>query len=316
MKVIDDIKDWDAGATAATIGFFDGVHLGHRYLLAELRRLAAMRGLPSAVITFSRHPRIVLQSDYQPKMLNSFDEKIELLAETGADYAFIMDFTSGLAALSADKFIKDILRNNLNIKMLLIGYDHRFGYKRAEGFEKYAEYGSECGIEVVSASSFSNAGAAVSSSAVRRYIEAGNVAMAARLLGYDYRLKGHVVGGAKIGRSIGFPTANIAVDEAFKVIPLHGSYAVWVVIDGRYMKGMLYVGSRPTVDDGVPSIEVNIFDFSDDIYGKEVMVEFVEFVRSDEKFASLEELAVQMMKDKSAVDKILDEKSRYIKYKY
>ncbi|MDR2916816.1 MAG: riboflavin biosynthesis protein RibF [Tannerella sp.] len=307
MEVIYDIKDWKEGGVVATIGFFDGVHPGHRFLLQEMRNLAKERNLPSAVITFPEHPRVVLHSDYQPKLLNSFDEKLDLLSKTGIDYIIVMNFTPELAALTAREFIMDILSCRWCVKTLLIGYDHRFGHQRAEGFEQYVIYGEECGMEVIKASSYSDKGMAVSSSTVRRLIENGDVATASHLLGYNYRLEGHVVGGYQVGRLIGFPTANIAVDEKFKVIPRSGSYAVWIVVSSKRYKGMLYIGSRPTIgyDDSL-SIEVNIFDFSENIYDESIMVEFVEFIREDVKFDSLDELKEQMEADQLCAKRIID----------
>lgn len=306
MKIINDIKDWREDAVVTTIGFFDGVHPGHRFLLREMQDLAKNRNLPSAVITFPVHPRIILQSDYQPKLINSFEEKLALLSDTGIDYVIVMDFTPELAALSAREFIMDVLAAKWHVETLLIGYDHRFGYMRTEGFEQYVIYGKECGMEIIKAFSYSEKGVAVSSSAVRRMIECGDMETASRLLGYNYHLKGHVVNGHRIGRQIGFPTANIVVDEKFKIIPKDGSYAVWIEIDGKRYKGMLYIGSRPTIENGNErSIEVNIFDFSENIYNKSITVEFVNFIREDMKFDSLNELRDQMQKDKHKVSGIL-----------
>lgn len=299
MKVVYDIKGWKEEAIVATIGFFDGVHPGHYFLIKEMLRIASDRKCPAAVITFPIHPRVVLHSDYQPKLLNSFEEKLELLSQTGVDYTIVMDFTPSLATLTAREFITDVLAKQWHVKTLLIGYDHRFGYSRSEGFEQYVVYGCACGMEVLHAVPYSDEGMTFSSSAVRKLLYAGDVAEVARILGYYYSLKGHVVNGYKVGRSIGFPTANIAVDEKFKVIPSTGSYAVWVIAGGHRYKGMLYIGSRPTLQDkGEVSIEVNIFDFSDDIYDESVVVEFVDFIRKDMKFDSLDRLEQQMQEDK------------------
>ena len=319
MAVVYNIENWREEAIVATIGFFDGVHLGHCYLLGEMQKLAKERHLPSAVVTFTAHPRKVLQSDYQPKLLNSFDEKIEQLSRTGVDYIIILDFTISLAALSAREFITSILSEKLHVSTLFIGYDHRFGYHRAEGFEQYIIYGKECGMEVVSTTSYTDKflvvnsaehqplnsdskvekEIVVSSTKIRNNIAKGDVSAASRLLGYPYRLKGHIINGYKIGRKIGFPTANIELEEKFKIHPLSGSYAVWVIIDGCRYRGMLYIGSRPTLDyDDSISIEVNIFDFSEDIYNKSVIVEFVDFIREDMKFDSLDDLRAQMCADK------------------
>ncbi|HCC52737.1 MAG TPA: riboflavin biosynthesis protein RibF [Porphyromonadaceae bacterium] len=299
MKVVYDIKEWKEQAVVATIGFFDGVHSGHYFLIKEMLRIASERKLPAAVITFPVHPRVVLHSDYQPELLNSFEEKLELLSQTGVDYTIVMDFTPSLAALTAREFIADVLSKQWHVKTLLVGYDHRFGHSRSEGFEQYVMYGRTCGMEVLNAVSYSDEGVTFSSSGVRQLLYAGNVAEAARILGYFYCLKGHVVNGYKVGRSIGFPTANIAVDEKSKIIPSAGSYAVWVVTGGQRYKGMLYIGSRPTLrDQGEMSIEVNMFDFSGDIYDEAVTVEFVDFIRKDMKFDSLDALGRQMREDK------------------
>ena len=299
MKVIYDIDRWEGDSLVATIGFFDGVHPGHRYLLQEMRKMAGERGLSSAVITFTTHPRVVLQADYQPKLLNSFDERLEQLSKAGIDYVFILDFTQSMAAISAESFITGILHEKLHIKTLLIGYDHRFGRSRSEGFEHYVVYGRECGMEIIEASPYSDGGVVVSSSVVRRLIERGEVAEAAGLLGYNYCLKGRVVAGRKVGRTIGFPTANMALDDRSKVLPASGSYAVWIYCDGERYGGMLCIGTRPTVggDDSL-SIEANMFDFSGDIYDSFITVEFVGYIRENVKFASLDDLREQMHADR------------------
>ncbi|MDR1813376.1 MAG: FAD synthetase family protein, partial [Tannerella sp.] len=184
MKVFENKKDLNITATAATVGFFDGVHCGHRFLFGELQTFARSLGLPSAVVTFTTHPRIVLHSDYQPLLLNTFEEKIDLLSDTGIDYAFVLDFTPELAQFSAEQFIKEILYNQLNIRALLIGHDHRFGHQRREGFDEYVRYGSESGMVIKKATPYSDGEQVVSSSVIRRELEAGNVATAARMLGY------------------------------------------------------------------------------------------------------------------------------------
>ncbi|MDR1097407.1 MAG: riboflavin biosynthesis protein RibF [Tannerella sp.] len=310
MKAVYDIKDWNVPAVAATVGIFDGVHRGHSFLIKELLRVASDRNLPAAVITFPVHPRTVLQPGYRPELLNSFDEKLELLSQTGVDYTVVMDFTPSLAALTAREFITDVLSGQWRVKTLLAGYDHRFGHSRSDGFEQYAACGRACGMEVLRAVPYSDRDVTVSSSRVRQLLYAGDVAGAARLLGYFYCLKGHVVNGSKVGRTLGFPTANIAVDEKFKVISSAGSYAVWVTVRGKRHKGMLYIGSRPTFqDNGNLCIEVNIFDFSGDLYDEPVTVEFVDFIREDMKFDSPGALKEQMQEDKIktqlAIDKII-----------
>jgi riboflavin kinase/FMN adenylyltransferase len=303
MKIIEDIQHWERAPIAATTGFFDGVHTGHRFLLDELQTQARAHALPSAVVTFISHPRKTLRSDYSPALLNTYDEKMSLLAATGVDYAFVMDFTPQLADNTAEQFITELLHNALNVKLLLVGYDNRFGRLRSDGYDEYLRFGRSCGMEVVMAEPLRDAsGLAVSSSAVRRLLQSGNVADAAKMLGYNYRLQGIVVAGFRQGRQLGFPTANILSDK-YKAIPKNGVYAVRVIIADRQYNGMLYIGSRPTFAiAAMPvSIEVNIFDMSENLYGKMIAVEFIDFIRDDAKFDTPENLKRQMEEDKQKV---------------
>ncbi|MDR1936977.1 MAG: riboflavin biosynthesis protein RibF [Tannerellaceae bacterium] len=300
VRNIDEIRE--TGGLAATIGFFDGVHLGHRFLIREMKEAAHRRGLPSAVITFSRHPRAVLHADYQPRLLNSFEEKLEHLAGTGIDYCIVLDFTVELSQLTAEAFITSVLSRQWKVKALFIGYDHRFGRDRADGFEQYARYAAACGMEVAEASRFAENEVTVSSSEVRKQLALGRVETAAQLLSYPYQLKGHIVQGDKIGRTLGFPTANIRIDEPFKVIPRTGVYAVWVTWKGKPYKGMLYIGRRPTLPHSDHlSMEVHILDFQGDIYTNEISVSFMHYIREDIRFRSLEELKEQLKRDEALV---------------
>lgn len=306
MIVVRDTAILKDKKLIATIGFFDGVHVGHRFLIRELKQLAHTRNLPSAVITFSEHPRAVLHSDYQPKLLNSFEEKLEHLASTGIDYCIVLDFTLKLSRLSAEEFILSILAQKLHTDTLLIGYDHRFGHNREDGFEQYVTYGAICGMQVVKASRYSEGEAAVSSSEIRKQLSLCQVEEASHLLTYSYQLKGSIVSGYKIGRKLGFPTANIQMDEPFKITPGIGVYAVWVYLKGERYKGMLYIGDRPTLDNGSNiTLEVNILDFSGDIYNNEIMVVFIHYVRGDIRFNTLEELKEQLGRDRDMVDRLL-----------
>lgn len=306
MIVVRDIEILKGQALVATIGFFDGVHRGHRFLIEEMKQVARSKGLPSAVITFADHPRAVLHADYQPKLLNSFDEKIEQLETTGIDYCIVLDFTIELSRLSASGFIHTVLAKQLHVCTLLIGYDHRFGHDRTDGFEQYVIYGAECGIDVIQATAYDGGRIMVSSSEIRRLIELGHVEDAAYLLTYPYQIKGHIVSGYKVGRTLGFPTANVQSDEPFKVLPGIGVYAVYVYLKGFRYEGMLYIGSRPTLNNGTNiTMEVNIFDFSGDIYNDEITVSFIRFVRGDEKFDSLEALKEQLEVDRLTVKQLL-----------
>lgn len=308
MIIVKDTEILKGGKLAATIGFFDGVHLGHRFLIHELKEVARNRNLPSAVITFPEHPRSVLHSDYQPKLLNSFEEKLTHLASTGIDYCIVLDFTPELSKMRACEFITEILSEKLQVDTLLIGYDHRFGHNREDGFEQYKIYGAHCGMNVLKATEYTEEEAAVSSSEIRKLLTGGNIEEANRLLTYPYQLKGMIVNGYQIGRELGFPTANIRVDEPFKIIPGNGVYAVWVYLGEKRYKGMLYIGDRPTFDqDKKRSLEVHILDFCDDIYNKEITVSFIRYMRGDIKFNSLDELKAQLARDREAVDSFLSD---------
>lgn len=306
MRVIHDTQAITERGVMATIGFFDGVHLGHRFLIDEVKAAAAEQGLPAAVITFPTHPRSVLQQAYQPRLLNSFEDKLCLLATTGVDYCIVLDFTEALSQLSAEAFLQ-ILATEWKVKGLVIGYDHRFGHDRQDGFEEYVQYGKRWGIEVLKAAPFDAGHTAVSSSEIRHLLQEGQVEQAAQLLTYAYHLSGRIVSGYKVGRTLGFPTANIRPDDPQQLLPGIGVYAVWVEVAGERHKGMLYIGSRPTLDNGSQvSIEVHILHFSGDIYDDPIRVTFVHFVRGGVKFDSLEALKAQLTHDQEVVDQLLN----------
>lgn len=301
MQLIKQSDQLDKQPIVATIGFFDGVHLGHRYLIKQVTDEATDLNLRSAVITFPTHPRKVLHKDYQPALLCGFDEKIERLASTDIDYCICLDFTIEISKMSAYQFMKEILKDRFNVNTLVIGYDHRFGHNREDGFADYKRYGEELGINVVEAKELPSEDH-VSSSHIRRLLGEGNVTKAAELLSYNYTISGKIVEGFKVGRTIGFPTANIEVWETYKVIPSFGVYAVYVHVEGNRYEGMLYIGKRPTLHNGDNiSIEVNLFDFDGDLYNKELTAEFLEFMRPDVKFSDLETLKEQIRKDKENV---------------
>lgn len=302
MIIIRDTKELEGTELIATVGFFDGVHLGHRFLVNQMKELGERRHLATAVITFPQHPRKVLQQDYQPKLLNSFAEKLKHLEETGIDYCIVLDFTPELSCLSARDFIHTILARELQVKTLLVGYDHRFGHDRAEGMEQYTLYGHACGMEVIRANPYTEESLHVSSSEIRRLLDEGRVEDAAELLTYPYQIRGTIVAGFKVGRELGFPTANIQVDEPFKIIPAIGVYAVRVDIRGKRYGGMLYIGNRPTLGNGENiTLEVNIFDFSEEIYNEEITVAFLRYVRGDIRFDSVESLKRQLEEDRRRI---------------
>jgi riboflavin kinase/FMN adenylyltransferase len=300
---VDKYFQWNNGETAATIGFFDGVHSGHRFLIEQLKKIAKSKGIPAAVITFQEHPQSVLHPASKPDLLTFSDEKLNYLASTGIDICFLMDFTKELSQLDAETFIEKILHEKLNIKYLLIGYNHRFGKNREAGFEEYLKYGAAYGISVVRAEELE--GIHVSSTAIRKQLYAGNVEEANRMLSYNYALTGIVIPGNKLGREIGFPTANLQIINEEKVIPGKGIYAAWVYIGREKYLGMAYIGTRPTVvSGGEQRVEVHILDFSGDLYGQTLKLEFLAFVREDKFFGSLTELKNQMLIDKGNIMKL------------
>ena len=306
MQQIDETSDQVLRPSVATIGFFDGVHCGHRFLIEQVRAAAAEQGLASSVITFPVHPRKVMQSDFCPMLLTTCEEKVGLLADTGIDYCIMLRFTPDMAHLSARQFMT-LLKEKYRIQALIVGYDHRFGHNRSEGFDDYVRYGRQLGMEVLLAKAYSNKEIAVSSSVIRHLLLEGNVSEAADCLGYPYFLEGTVVGGYRVGRTIGYPTANLHVDNPDKLVPADGVYAVYVFVGGQKYGGMLSIGYRPTLNNGTDrSIEVNIFHFNADIYNQPMRVSFVRRTRSELKFDTVEALIGQLHKDAAEVTAILN----------
>jgi riboflavin kinase/FMN adenylyltransferase len=294
-------------ACAATIGFFDGVHKGHRFLIDQVKEIAASKNIQSAIITFPIHPRKVIDAGYCPEMLTTCDEKTDLLAETETDYCILLSFSTEIACLSARQFMADILCKQYNVQALVIGYDHRFGHNRSENFDDYFRYGNELGIEVFPAHAYTceNTGN-ISSSLIRSCLYKGEVDKAAVYLGYNYFLTGTVVNGHQVGRHIGFPTANIYVEDSDKLIPAEGVYAVRVSINEKSYAGMLNIGQRPTLNNGTHrSIEVHILHFNSDIYHCSIRISFVQYIRPEKKFNNVEQLTTQLHKDAALVESLL-----------
>lgn len=287
----------------ATIGFFDGLHRGHRFLIDQVKEIACRKGLKSAVITFLAHPRKVVHTEHRPELLMGYEEKIKGLHQWGIDQCFTLDFTPELAAQSAYDFMRNVLKEQFGVKVLVIGYDHRFGHNRSEGFADYCRYGKELNIEVIEAKAYEHSkGGKVSSSAIRRLLRTGHIAEANVLLGYNYLIDGVVVDGYKIGRTLGFPTANIKLYNSDIMLPLDGVYAVQVEVNHRQYAGMLNIGHRPTIDNGGHrSIEVYILHFNDDIYSAPIRVIFAQYIRPEMKFANRSELINQMKADEQTV---------------
>lgn len=280
----------------ATIGFFDGVHLGHNYLLEQLKSEAQQRGMQSVVVTFDNHPRLFFDPNCGLKQLTLSDEKVGLLTQKGVDEVVMLQFDEQLSKLTSREFMQ-LLVEQYGVKVLLMGYDHRFGSDRSTSFDEYVEYGSQLGLEVKRCDGFSESEVMVSSSKVRRALELWDIPLANKLLGYKYFLKGRVVAGQKIGRQIGFPTANLDVDS-LKLIPSDGVYVVEVVVKENIYRGILNIGSRPTVDGDKRTIEVHIMEYEgEELYGAELELRFLNFLRHEQRFSSLDDLREQIRKD-------------------
>ena len=288
---------------AVTIGFFDGVHCGHRYLLQQLEALAKANELSAVAVTFDCHPRQVVCEDYVPSLLTTQEEKLALLSEAFSGKVVVLPFTHELSTLTAKEFMQSILREKLNTKLLLMGYNHRFGHGGGTT-EEYAKWGRETGIKVCQAEALE--GEKVSSSKIRSLISLGEMEKANMMLGYPYFLTGEVTSGKQIGRQMGFPTANLLLPEQ-KLLPACGVYAVWVVLpDGTKQGGMLCIGHRPTVEpNGDISVEVHIFDFCGNLYGKQIHIDFIGKLREERHFASIEELQQQLSLDATSTKEII-----------
>ena len=302
MKIYHSLDDFSRlDCAVVTSGTFDGVHLGHQKILSRLKEIAEKNSGETVVITFWPHPRLVLKPDDQHlKLLNTFEEKAALLKEQGIEHLLRIPFTKEFSQISSNDFIRTILVQKMGTRKLVIGYDHRFGKNREGSFDQLKLKGPQFGFEVEEIPRQDIDHVAVSSSLIREALEAGDVQAAQHLLGRPYSLSGRVIKGDKLGRMLGFPTANLDIDSHYKLVPAEGIYAVNVWLEGKRCGGMLYIGYRPTVGGKIKNIEVNIFDFSREIYGETLTIEFVSLLRSDTKFSDLETLKQQMGVDKQA----------------
>ena len=288
---------------AATVGIFDGVHAGHRFLIEELKTLAHEQQLESVVITFAEHPRKVLHNDFKPVLLDTLSEKLIQLESTGIDTCIVLDFSAEMANLSAYEFIKTVLAEKFKVRTLIVGHDHRFGHNRTDGFDEYKKYGESLGITVIQATQYFTASHAhISSSEVRVALQRGEIDIANQLLTYPYSFQGKVIDGFRLGRKIGFPTANLKPENQDKLIPGFGVYAVRVHWNEQTYKGMMNIGTRPTLENGLhTSLEVHILDFDEDIYSQTIEVEFITKIRDEQKFNGIDALISQLQKDKQTV---------------
>lgn len=299
MKIFNDLSQYSSTKkTFVTIGTFDGVHVGHQKVIKKLVKSAKKKDAISLLLTFFPHPRMVLQKDIDIKLINTIDERIQLLEKIGLDSLVIQPFTEEFSKLTALDFVRKILVNTLNISKLIIGYDHHFGKNREGNFEQLEEYGHTYDFEVNEISQKDIDNIAVSSTKIRKALEIGEIEKANNYLGYCFMLTGEVVKGNNLGEKIGFPTANLAIKETYKLIPKTGAYLVKSILNNEQVFGMMNIGYRPTISGKNQTIEIHFFNFNDNLYGREIQIEVLTFLRDEQKFESVEALQQQLKKDK------------------
>lgn len=299
LKIFHSINDFSSTKkTIITLGTFDGVHIGHKKILDKVIQNTATEEYESLVLTFFPHPRMVLQGDSDIKLLNTIDEKIKLLDKIGLDNLVIHPFDETFSRLTAEEFVKTILIDRFNIHKIIIGHDHRFGRNRTANIDDLIIYGQQYNFEVEQISVQEINEISVSSTKIRNALLDGNMTLANDYLGYNYFLTGTVVVGKQLGRTIGFPTANLEIEENYKLIPLNGVYIVESAFDQKTIFGIMNIGFNPTVSGQERSIEVHYFDFDSNLYGQKISVSIVHRLRSEQKFNSLDLLKEQLEKDK------------------
>ena len=300
MKIYQSLNEFKPSRkTIVTLGTFDGVHLGHNVILDKICNTAKQENLESVLLTFFPHPRLIVSNDSEIKMLNTMAEKAKLLKQKGIQNFIIHPFDKLFSELSPREFVAQILVKQLNIQKIIIGYDHKFGKNRAADFNDLIAFGKEFGFEVEEIPAKQVDEVAVSSTKIRNSLLEGNISLANDYLGYSYMLSGIVIKGNQLGRTIGFPTANIEVSENYKLIPKNGVYIVSAIVNNQTIFGMMNIGIKPTLGDNIPTIEVHLLDFSEDIYCQEIQVNVIERLRDEQKFESFEALKSQLEIDKT-----------------
>lgn len=299
MKIFHSIQDFKPGSkTIVTLGTFDGVHIGHKKIIERLIHNSEECNCETLLLTFFPHPRMVLQDQSEIKLLNTIDEKSLLLGKTGLHNLVIHPFDKAFSRLTAEEFVKNILVDVFNIKKIIIGHDHRFGRNRTANIDDLIVFGQLYGFEVEQISPQEVNEVTVSSTKIRNAITEGNIGLANKYLGYDYFFTGIVVQGKQLGRTIGYPTANIHIEETYKLIPAQGVYVVSSFIDGKTVFGMMNIGTNPTVGGKIQTIEVNYFNLDKDLYGRKLQVAVLSRIREEKKFGSLDSLKEQLLRDK------------------
>lgn len=300
MKIYTSLQEFTSTKkTIVTLGTFDGVHLGHTVILDRICNIAKQENLESVVLTFFPHPRLIVSNDSEIKLLNTMAEKAKLLEQKGIQNFIIHPFDKLFSELSPREFVKQILIKQLNIQKIIIGYDHKFGKNRAADFNDLIAFGNEFGFDVEEIPAKQVDEVSVSSTKIRNSLLEGNISLANDYLGYSYMLSGIVVKGNQLGRTIGFPTANIQISENYKLIPKNGVYMVTAILNNKIIFGMMNIGVKPTLGENLMSIEVHLLHFSEDIYGQEIQVNVIDRLRDEQKFESFEVLKSQLDMDKA-----------------
>lgn len=308
MKIYHNINEFNAVNNAVvTIGTFDGVHLGHRKIIARIKELAEEIGGETVILTFFPHPRMILNpEDESIKLINTINEKAALLEQLGIDNLIITPFSRDFSNQTPEAYIRDVLVNKIGTKKIVIGYDHRFGKDRQGSLDDLLKLAPVYGFEVVEIPEQDIDDVAVSSTRIRTALLDGKIELANTLLGYQFFITGKVVRGDQIGRQIGYPTANIVIEERYKLIPSDGIFAAKIKVNDVLYNGMAYIGSRPTINGVTRNIEINIFDFNEEIYNQQVTLYFYNYVRGDIKFTGLDDLKIQLAKDKIDVQTLFE----------
>ena len=309
MKKINGVYNFSINSsTILTLGTFDGVHKGHQKILKKLKTEAKKDNLKSVVLTFFPHPRTVLNPDFPLKLINTIEERSNLFEKSGIDILITHPFDKNFSELSPDEFVKNILVDKLNIKKILIGYDHRFGKNRTAGIMDLKSFGLKYNFQVIEISVEEQNKVSISSTKIRNSVEKGNLSKAKSYLGYDFSLKGKVIKGNAIGRTLGFPTANLNIEEDYKLIPKKGVYLISTQLDNKVVFGMMNIGVKPTLDLKKETIEVNLFNWNKNLYGKVIKVFVMEYLRGEKKFDSLNDLKNQIELDEKTCAKLIEEK--------
>lgn len=307
MKRFNNINEFNCKkSTIITIGTFDGVHLGHQKILKKLNIEAENNGLESSVLTFFPHPRTVLNPNSSLKLINTIEERISLFKKSKIDNLIVHPFTKEFSEIDSEDYVKNILVDQLKAKIVLIGYDHKFGKNRTADINNLKEYGIKYNFEVIEIKAEEINDIAISSTKIRNSIEEGHIQLTNSYLGYEFSFFGKVVKGNSIGKTLGFPTANIKIGTDLKLIPKNGVYLISTIINQKIIFGMMNIGIKPTTNENTKSIEVNLFDFNQDLYDTNITIYIKQFLREEIKFDSLNELKLQIEKDKITCNSIIN----------